>query len=137
MQLRRLRRTHKLKQASDTHEIHHYQHYDRGKRSIGQEIDKECYPAGTITSTDRVRLSHECSVSIDLGEDFFPRYINELTCDSSNLLFFGGEGVCETRHQSYTFLKNVGAPNYEAVPVNFGVGCHCELYQGSPFIGFL
>ena len=110
------------------------------KRSIGRVKVINCYPSGSISSTNTARLCNECSAVIDLGEEYFPRYVNEIICDTlcdSCPSCFGGEGVCKTKEQSFSFLRNIGNSIYEAVSINFGACCECGLYQDSPLTGFL
>ena len=112
-----------------------------------------CYPVRSKTdkvtkigsrSVRSIRLCSQCSTARDLGEGFFPRYINEVTCDPKEIKApfpvpkcFKGEGLCQQREQSYAFFKNIGQKNYQTFNVNIRVSCECELQDGSGFAELL
>ena len=120
--------------------IHHiYHHHSRKKRSIGTTTVGQCFGAGSLTDTNKIRICTQCMATRDLGEKYYPRYINEVICDQniSNPRCFGGEGGCTQKEQSYTFFQNIGTSNYTTVNINIRVCCECELNEGSLLVGFL
>lgn len=104
-----------------------------------------------------IGLCNLCNAVRTLPSQYFPRYINELSCQSydnkclsgktidySNYFTvacvfvpfdtFSGYGTCRERYRSIEVLINYGTdsnPRYAQYSVNTPVGCECQVQAGS------
>ena len=120
------------------------------KTEYGTEtrIMRNCYGKGTQgTGAEFIRLCTECSITTILPDDFFPRYLNEITCSPPNQgrNCFGGEGRCSEVQLSATFLRKKPRcvqkkglngrwelyQEWEPFTRNIVNNCKCELKRGS------
>jgi hypothetical protein len=81
-----------------------------------------------------VGLCNLCNSVRTLPSQYFPRFINELSCQSSDNRCLSGYGTCRERYRSIEVLINYGtdtSPRYAQYSINTPVGCECQLLAGS------
>ena len=119
----------------------------------GTEIrmNRKCHKKGTSDSgLGLVRICTECAITTILPNDFFPRYINEVTCVPPNKdqNCFQGEGLCVEVKFSATFLRKTPLcvwkrgknrrwqlyEEWKPFSRNIVISCKCELKNASDLI---
>jgi len=69
-----------------------------------------------------------------LSDKYFPRYINEKTCDQSDNKCLSGYGSCKEIYRSIDVLYNSGtddAPQWTQYSLNTPVSCECQVQKDS------
>jgi len=105
-----------------------------------------CNDRGKIDDDGTRVLCKECSAQTELQEDKYPRYINEVICDSrddNDAYCLTNQGACVQNYMYMNFKKdpnNHGVDNMDkwephVQPVR--TGCHCQLMTPSAFDAFV
>ena len=89
------------------------------------------------------RLCTEWAAVTTLSPDFFPRYINEVICDSKDFHCLSGEGFCLQKTFIVSILRRTGrctAQGQEewvehSQPIRSC--CECKVFPGSAYVGIL
>ena len=114
--------TKKLKVTNSTESTKHHvpmQQADEGKLDVERlkrsipttpgTFIRGCQGRGTILDgTNLHRLCTECSATTRLGDDRFPRYINEVICQDSDHQCAAKMGLCFQRTHLLSFLRFTG-----------------------------
>ncbi|XP_078660489.1 uncharacterized protein LOC144905036 [Branchiostoma floridae x Branchiostoma belcheri] len=125
-------------------------------RDTGSTEVDYCLERGTVTEDGYKRLCTVCAATTDLGEDFFPRYINEAICstDSSDRGCFMvqgyGHGTCKQGTFSVSILRRKGQcsptvrdgtrvylEEWEVYSQQIRLFCECMINQHSTFAMFV
>jgi hypothetical protein len=75
-----------------------------------------------------------------LSPKYFPRYVNELSCDQSDNDCLSGYGKCRERYRSIDVLYNSGTdaqPKWQQYSINSPVACECQVASGSALHNFV
>lgn len=93
-----------------------------------------------VTGSPWCGLCNICWTWRKLPPEYFPSYLNEVSCDSDNDCL-GGFGKCRSVLRTLNVLKNtavVGAPEYwEQQSINTVAGCECQVEAGTPLHSFI
>ncbi|KRX68728.1 Uncharacterized protein T09_490 [Trichinella sp. T9] len=90
-----------------------------------------------------LRLCSSCQAIRRLPDNYFPPFINEVTCDEDkSCLHFSNQphGSCKQRYLNFDLLKNVGTTEcqiWKKVSLNVRVSCECFLDQMSFFAKYV
>ncbi|KRY93627.1 Uncharacterized protein T4D_14635 [Trichinella pseudospiralis] len=100
-----------------------------------------------------LRLCSSCQAIRRLPDNYFPPFINEVTCDEdksclhfsnqlnqSTISNFSAHGSCKQRYLNFDLLKNVGTTEcqiWKKVSLNVRVSCECFLDQMSFFAKYV
>eukprot|EP00058_Branchiostoma_floridae_P006847 XP_002592335.1 hypothetical protein BRAFLDRAFT_101221 [Branchiostoma floridae] len=125
-------------------------------RDTGSTEVDYCLERGTMTEDGYKRLCTVCAATTDLGEDYFPRYINEAICstDSSDRGCFMvqgyGHGTCKQGTFSVSILRRKGQcsptvrdgtrvylEEWEVYSQQIRLFCECMINQHSTFAMFV
>ncbi|CAH1258767.1 Hypp2070 [Branchiostoma lanceolatum] len=125
-------------------------------REIGSTEVDYCLERGTVTEDGYKRLCTVCAATTDLGEDYFPRYINEAICstDTSDRGCFMvqgyGHGTCKQGTFSVSILRRKGQcsptvrdgtrvylEEWEVYSQQIRLFCECMINQHSTFAMFV
>ncbi|XP_035674407.1 uncharacterized protein LOC118414460 isoform X1 [Branchiostoma floridae] len=125
-------------------------------RDTGSTEVDYCLERGTVTEDGYKRLCTVCAATTDLGEDYFPRYINEAICstDSSDRGCFMvqgyGHGTCKQGTFSVSILRRKGQcsptvrdgtrvylEEWEVYSQQIRLFCECMINQHSTFTMFV
>lgn len=105
--------------------------------SLGTTTPLDCsYKKGDLLDDNSgyVGLCNLCWSLRTLSPKYFPRYINELSCDQSDNGCLKGQGKCRERYRSIDVLYNYGtdaAPKWQQYSVNSPVACECQVLSGT------
>lgn len=108
----------------------------RKKRATGGISNDATYPITTLTGECETagRLCSACPATTDLGPDIFPRYINEIVCESEGVLCSSDTGFSKNTILPQTFLYKTGVcdSNGKEIMSEFvqeiRVCCECFLF---------
>ncbi|KAK0403745.1 hypothetical protein QR680_017101 [Steinernema hermaphroditum] len=111
---------------------------DLEKKLIGMTSKVDCtYKRGEEIPTDTAwsGLCNICWRWRRLPPQYFPPYINEVSCDTDRrcLMDFG---ECRTVMRSLSVLYNMGTeenPRYEEQSIPTTAACECQVMMGSPY----
>ncbi|XP_066278542.1 uncharacterized protein [Branchiostoma lanceolatum] len=125
-------------------------------RETGSTEVDYCLERGTVTEDGYKRLCTVCAATTDLGEDYFPRYINEAICstDTSDRGCFMvqgyGHGTCKQGTFSVSILRRKGQcsptvrdgtrvylEEWEVYSQQIRLFCECMINQHSTFAMFV
>jgi len=102
-----------------------------------------CNDRGTIDIDGTKMLCKECYAQTVLPTDRYPRYINEVICDSNDNYCLTYQGACVQNYIYMTFKRDMGDhglanldqwTDYDQAVRN---GCHCQLMTPSVFDPFV
>lgn len=88
----------------------------------------------TNDSSNMAGLCNLCWSFCTLPSKYFPRYVNELSCDSGDSSCLLGYGTCYKRYRSVDVLFNYNTeenPKWTQYSINTPVACECRVQTGS------
>ncbi|CAJ0583458.1 unnamed protein product, partial [Mesorhabditis spiculigera] len=116
----------------------------RHQKLVGEShiIPFGCDKRGT-EEAGYLRLCGACQAIRRLPEDFFPPFINEVTCDVDKacLYFYDyPHGKCRQKHMNFVVLRNVGSAKcqiWKKFNLNVRVSCECFVDEMSFFAKYV
>lgn len=84
-------------------------------------------------------LCNICWTWRKLPPEYFPGYLNEISCDTDNECL-AGFGKCRPVLRTLTVLKNIaqqGKAQYTEQVINSVVACECQVEAGTPLHSFI
>uniref|UniRef100_A0A914QKE6 CW-type domain-containing protein n=1 Tax=Panagrolaimus davidi TaxID=227884 RepID=A0A914QKE6_9BILA len=126
---------------------------DNGLSSVDQnDLKEKLLGVSTKISCDYVRgealnsdspwcgLCNICWTWRKLPPNYFPSYLNEVSCDKDNACL-GGFGKCRSVLRTLTVLRNTAkdstAENWEQQSINTIAACECQVEAGTPLHSFI
>ncbi|KAF7633818.1 hypothetical protein Mgra_00006788 [Meloidogyne graminicola] len=102
---------------------------------IGSRFVINCVERGEPESdqTDQLNLCTACWTWRQLSEEYFPRLINELVCQSSDYCL-SGWGTCNQRYRNFDVLQKVtvnGQDEWRPTTISAASCCDCKVKAGS------
>uniref|UniRef100_A0A914LUG5 Uncharacterized protein n=2 Tax=Meloidogyne TaxID=189290 RepID=A0A914LUG5_MELIC len=102
---------------------------------IGNRFVINCVERGEPESdqTDQLNLCTACWTWRQLSEEYFPRLINELVCQSSDYCL-SGWGTCNQRYRNFDVLQKVtvnGQDEWRPTTISAASCCDCKVKAGS------
>ncbi|KRZ33342.1 Uncharacterized protein T4B_368 [Trichinella pseudospiralis] len=104
------------------------------KDELGVKYKIECLKRGEVMEgTEWLGLCNICWVWRKLPSEYFPRFVNEVICDTDTKCL-SGWGTCKQRRRSLEILKNIGTeekPQWKPLKFNAATFCDCFVRKGT------
>uniref|UniRef100_A0A0N5A7N1 TGF_BETA_2 domain-containing protein n=1 Tax=Syphacia muris TaxID=451379 RepID=A0A0N5A7N1_9BILA len=108
---------------------------DNDPQSLGVVTKIGCdYRKGDEISNGWTGLCNLCWQWRKLPDDYFPRFLNEVSCDDNDDSCLSGFGGCRPIFRSVTVLRNLnqtGTPDWVQQTISMNAACECQVEVGT------
>ncbi|KAK0426068.1 hypothetical protein QR680_009526 [Steinernema hermaphroditum] len=105
----------------------------------GSTVALECdIASANLIPSNGYHLCRTCRAIRQLGEDFFPRVLNEVICASEACL--KGDGLCTQRFLPFKLLQNQGTrdcPKWRPTTIQLRTCCDCVVHPNSGILRYI
>ncbi|KAK0426069.1 hypothetical protein QR680_009526 [Steinernema hermaphroditum] len=115
------------------------QHSGTSAGIVGSTVALECdIASANLIPSNGYHLCRTCRAIRQLGEDFFPRVLNEVICASEACL--KGDGLCTQRFLPFKLLQNQGTrdcPKWRPTTIQLRTCCDCVVHPNSGILRYI